>query len=222
MKFSSSVRGCVTRFLGFMVIASLLSVLLSSPATSAEPGAPASKKPAPAPNATAQPPAEESAKREDWRKAMARTPLPKNRCFTASYPSTEWQEVPCTTPPNRPYPQAQGPRPDTVGGGNDYSAQSSGTISSAVGSFASVTGVTSVSDTGPNAQSNFALQLNTNDFSANVCSSAAVPSLCQGWQQFTWSNSGSAYMQYWVYNYGSAKNRTNCPPTAPGTTRLLH
>src|SRR6266481_3489786 len=34
-----------------------------------------------------------------WRRGMARVPLPTKGCFTSSYPSREWQEVPCTTPP---------------------------------------------------------------------------------------------------------------------------
>jgi hypothetical protein len=76
MKFSSSARKCVARVLGIVVIAPLLLGLLLSRATSAEQGAPNSKEPAPPPAATTQPPAEEAAKREDWRKAMARIPLP--------------------------------------------------------------------------------------------------------------------------------------------------
>src|SRR5258707_5448502 len=83
----------------------------------------------------------------DWRKGMARVPAPKKGCFTSSYPSTEWQEVPCTTAPARPYPPARGGgRPDQIGNGHDVSAQvTTGHISEAIGSFDSVTGVTSES-----------------------------------------------------------------------------
>src|SRR5258705_7281983 len=73
----------------------------------------------------------------DWRKGMARVPAPKKGCFTSSYPSTEWQEVPCTTAPARPYPPARGGgRPDQIGNGNDVSAQvTTGNISEANGSL---------------------------------------------------------------------------------------
>jgi hypothetical protein len=85
---------------------------------------------------------------ENWRKNMPAQP-PRPGCFTSAYPSNQWQEVPCTTAPAVPFPPARGPRPDTVGNGNDVSAQVSGHISEAVGSFDNVTGVTSESGTGP-------------------------------------------------------------------------
>jgi hypothetical protein len=89
--------------------------------------------------ATRQPTAVEL---ESWRKAIIKTPRPKKACFTATYPATEWQEVPCKTPPHRPYPPKHGTRPLTVGSGTDYSAQVTGLISEAEGSFDGVTGVT--------------------------------------------------------------------------------
>jgi hypothetical protein len=211
---SSSTRGVVGKVLGIMLIASLLSGPWSSRAPSAEPEIPASKESAAAPTAT-QPAVTESAKREAWRATMSRIPTPKG-CFAATYPNTEWQEVPCTAPPNRPYPPADGGRPNIVGNGNDFVAQSSGTISSAVGSFDSVTGVTSLSD--PGGVSNFALQLNTNTFpnsnnNVPACNGAANQTACQGWQQFIYSNGGCtngagacAFMQYWLINYDA-----NCP-----------
>jgi hypothetical protein len=52
---------------------------------------------------------------QEWRKGMARVPLPRRGCFTSSYPSTEWREVPCTIPPARPYPPARDHRPDILG-----------------------------------------------------------------------------------------------------------
>jgi hypothetical protein len=115
--------------------------------------------PAPQSTATHQPTKQE---RETWRKSMARTPRPKKGCFEASYPETKWREVPCKKAPQKPYPK-KGVRPDTVGNGTDFSAQVTGHISSAEGSFDSVTGVTSESVSsggiGP-----FSLQLNTNFF----------------------------------------------------------
>jgi hypothetical protein len=153
--------------------------------------------PTPAPATT--PPSAKSL--HEWHRGMARVPLPKKGCFTSSYPSTKWQEVPCTTAPPRPYPPARGPRSETVGGGNDVSANvTTGLISEAIGSFDSVTGVTSVSD--PNGFSNFSLQLNSSLFAAPACNGAPNPG-CQGWQQFVYSNSGTAFIQYWLVGYNT-------------------
>src|SRR5580698_3059045 len=79
----------------------------------------------------------------EWRRAMSKTPLPKEGCFQAAQPGTTWVEVPCITPPNVPLlPAHAGSRTgDTVGGGGtgDYSASlPSGKISWAEGSFPSV------------------------------------------------------------------------------------
>ena len=132
---------------------------------------------------------------------------PRPGCFSSAYPSNQWQEVPCTTAPAVPFPPARGPRSDTVGNGNDVSAQVSGHISEAVGSFDSVTGVTSESGTGtfggPNA---FTLQLNSNFFASPACSGAANPSNCLGWQQFVYANVSCphcAFIQYWLINYNA-------------------
>jgi hypothetical protein len=94
-----------------------------------------------------------------------------------------------------------------VGNGNDVSAKVTGLISTAVGSFDSVTGVTSETgdvDGNPPPQPNtFSLQLNTNFFTSSTCSGAAVPSSCQGWEQFVYSNAGFAFIQYWLINYAT-------------------
>lgn len=163
MKCSSSARGRIARLLGTAFAASLLSALVGSFAAHAQP---TQLTP---PSTSTQPSAEELAKREAWRATMARTPTPKKGCFTSSYPNTEWQEVPCGTPSRYPNPPAHERghglpvATDPVGNSNDYSAQpvgnglpdpgpnastrpdtagnnqSSGLISSAVGSFDSVT-----------------------------------------------------------------------------------
>jgi hypothetical protein len=172
MKSSTLGRGRVTRVLGVMVVGGLLAGLGSSFAASDQPGVPASSmppppsappQPAPAPappQATTQPLSAQNL--EAWHATMSRTPVPKKGCFKSSYPSTAWQEESCATAPQRPYPLARGVRPNTVGNGNDFSAQVSGSnplppISSAIGSFDSVTGVESEADYG-NANS-FSLQL---------------------------------------------------------------
>jgi hypothetical protein len=227
-----------------MFAASLMSGLMSSFAARAQP-----TEPTPAPSAATQPSAEEVAKREAWRATIARTPAPKKGCFTALYPNTEWQEAPCGAPSRYPNPaHGHGPGlPDTVvGDGNDYSAvpagsglplpgnfaQVSGLISSAVGSFDSVTPAT-ITETGPWALPNpppppppcnhpppcpvqqtpneilvptanaFSLQLNSQFFPTPACQGVAG---CQGWQQFVFSqdqcNGPCVFMEYWLLNFG--------------------
>ena len=126
----------------------------------------------------------------------------------------QWQEVPCTTAPAIPYLPARGPRPDSVGNGHDVSAQVTGHITEAIGSFDSVTGVTSETGTNPYTQATnvpnvYSLQLNSNFFTTSTCNGATNPSNCRGWQQFVYASDNShpeAFMQYWLITYGS-----NCP-----------
>ena len=202
-----------------MITASLLSGLLSSFTFSAQPASQPSSQAAPAqtvPQATSQPPPAMS--QEAWRATMWRTPMPKKGCFTASYPSTEWREVPCTTAP--PYPRVPRlpPRARIVGNGTDWVATraGTGTISSAIGSFDSVTGVTSVSsrigNTGPEVANAYDLQLNTDMFPSTACAGSPNP-LCQGFQQFVFGNDGTSgviFIQYWLIQYN-----TTCPTVAP-------
>jgi hypothetical protein len=91
IKFSDLTRGRVARILGIIIVAGLLWGALSSRAIAAQPEPPAT---------SAQPPSAESL--EAWRKSMVATPRPTTGCFTASYLDTQWREVPCTTPPQRP------------------------------------------------------------------------------------------------------------------------
>ena len=137
---------------------------------------------------------------EAWRNSMKTTPTPGIGCFSASYPSAVWQQVTCTTAPNVPYPPADGTQPQTVGGGgNDFVAvATSGLLSSAEGSFPSVSGLASANS--------YSLQLNVQPFNdPPACSGAANPSQCQGWQQFLYSQTAAqVYMQYWLLNYGNA------------------
>jgi hypothetical protein len=86
----------------------------------------------------AQRPNAETAKLATWRKSMASVPLPKKGCFKASYPNDEWQEVPCVKAPAIPFQVGDGDS-------NDFSAKG-GSISSATGSFMSVTGVAGFAD----------------------------------------------------------------------------
>jgi len=132
------------------------------------------------------------------------------------------------TPPNRPYPPRHGRhRPDIVGNGTDFSAEVANFISSAKGSFDSVTGLTSETGTtfglncsNPVTTANtFSLQLNTKPFTTSVCSGSPNQG-CQGWQQFVYSNQGVAFIQYWLLQYN-----TTCPAgwntfSFPGSTDI--
>ena len=160
----------------------------------------------------------EARKREEWRASIKHVPLPKNGCFTAAYPATNWKEVACGKAPAEPFMPAHGIRPAIVGAAEgDRSALTTGTIFSATGSFDMVTGVTSEKDAGAN--DNYSLQLNTNLFHTALCNGAADPMNCHGWQQFIFSNmpesinvhtncsvigGACAYMQYWLLNYGKS------------------
>lgn len=154
---------------------------------------------------------EELKLREVWRTDMAQVPLPKEGCFECSYPSREWTEVPCATAPDYPMVPKRGPRPLVVGNGDDISAQApTGFISTAIGSFDSVTNVTSesgqIGNTGPAVANAYTLQINTDFFSTTACSGAGNPAACSGWQQFVFWNDGStasAFIQYWLIRYNN-------------------
>ena len=191
MRSSKPPRGCV-RVRGAIVFASLL--CSTCPPLIAQ-------DPSPVP---AQP-----GSREAWHESMVRTPLPGKGCFKASYPSTDWQEVPCTTPPSYPLGRTGvgGNNSDTVGNtSGDFAAQVPGLIVTAEGSFISVTpGISEEGNTyytPPNTPPNncsvptktnvantFTLQLNTNIFPISLTSVCIDPVYVKcGWQQFVFDN----------------------------------
>jgi von Willebrand factor type D domain len=146
--------------------------------------------------------------REAWRKTMVRTARPTKGCHTATFPETTWRQVPCGKAPNRPYGPGHGLRALTVGNTVDFSAQVTGNTTQGEGSFDSVAGVTSENDGG--SANTFSLQLNTNRFGTNACTTFhATDPGCQGWEQFIYSNSGSAFIQYWLLPFAAAG--TACP-----------
>jgi len=200
------------RILIILAVAGLLA------GTSPSVAEPAADIPQPALPLISRPPASQqptTRTREAWRELMARIPAPKTGCYAATYPSAQWQEVPCTTAPKQPYVVGKG-------GAGDSSAQANGgSILSAIGQL-KVTGVTSVSDgSGP---STFSLQLNTNTFAtdpnaqpATLCKDSQGNNLagCSGWEQFIYSNSSNCksggscvFIQYWLLNHPSP-----CPTT---------
>src|SRR5258706_16237162 len=119
------------RSLSYLFVA----LLLSNAAVAATPGAPAAEK-------TRQAAASSDRRTFDgWHTFMNRTLPSKKGCFTATYPSTTWQEIPCAAGPRRTYERTYAPqpsRPQSVGSGIDFEAQVAGLMSSATGSFDSV------------------------------------------------------------------------------------
>jgi hypothetical protein len=152
---------------------------------------------------------------EAWRKNMSRSPLPKTEgCFKGTYPSAEWQEVPCLTPPNVPMVPAplrttRGGAPtvgngeaEDVGNGNGdviATAGSGGTFVFSEGSFPVTSGISGSQNV------NYTLQLNTNLFTTSY--PVLLGPNVKGWQQFIYSPGDGVYIQYWLVNWGGA----DCP-----------
>jgi von Willebrand factor type D domain len=193
----STVRN-VAQTLPAIAAACLLSCFVPAMTTSA---APADQKGKPPEKSNVKSP--EARLRAQWQKDITRVPVPKKGCFTATYPSREWKEVPCVTAPTRPFLPASGRRPYNIGNGTGVSADVTGfQISSVVGSFDTVSPSTTVTS---NA---FSLQINTRPFTTSVCGGAAD---CKGWQQFIYSQTGCTdqsgsvsvpcvFVQYWLLN----------------------
>ena len=154
-------------------------------------------------SAYAEPSADaEAVAHESWRDSIARNPAPLDGCFHASYPSMAWEKIECVAAPAQPYLPRSAVIDDTaetVGNGVDFVAEaSSGLISQTVGTFPVVSGVTKETDSGKNA---YSIQLNSNFMDTAVC---AGKSKCMAWQQYVYaSTEKSAFMQYWLINYGS-------------------
>jgi hypothetical protein len=196
-----------TRVLGLMIVASLVSDLLSPFPALAQAGASPSVQPGPTPSSppaiTRSPSAENLAA---WRKSMVATPRPTKGCFTATYPDTKWQEVQCAAPAKHFYQPNSGPRPFNVGdGNNDVAAQVTGHISTAIGSFDPGTVVTSEQEVPGPIPNAYSLQLNTKPFTTKTCGS--VPG-CKGVEQFIFSNyyEKKVFIEYWL------DNDSSCPP----------
>ncbi|HEX7814037.1 hypothetical protein [Dyella sp.] len=164
----------------------------------------------------------------NWRETISHLSAPADGCFEAEYPSTTWKQVACNTAPARAHSIPPVPPHhltllsgggQTVGNGNDYALKSNTLITSTVGSFPSVTGVTSESGVGVSSfggggilgPNEYTLQINT-DFNSTT-SSCAGHSGCVVWQQFIYSpdynvdGQAAVFMQYWLIGWGSSR----CP-----------
>jgi hypothetical protein len=180
--------------------------------------------------------------RKSWAKTMHRTPAPKGGCFQASYPNTQWQEVPCAPPPGyrsaRPQNRNLKEGATAQVGGDTYpstdivvQAPSGHLLSSVLGSFPTANGITSETGTGvaeygdggflgPNE---YTLQVNTNITHSAACGSYTS---CTAWQQYvmssntpesvtnsTLTNKTEVFIEYWLFNYGGAGSTADTCPT---------
>lgn len=165
-----------------------------------------------------------------WQTAIAQVRQPGRGCYQASYPSLRWHAVKCVTAPRVPFAPASTHRGSTVGAGSDYSAQVSGLISKATGTFtdvsSNITEKGKINNQGPAIANAFSLQLNSQFFAdPPACAGSSVPADCLGWQQFIYAYSASGsgtpndiFMQYWLVYYDAP-----CPAgwftfTSGGTT----
>ncbi|MET3652226.1 hypothetical protein [Dyella japonica] len=159
-----------------------------------------------------------------WRESMAHIATPAEGCFEATYPSVIWHQSACheLVPRVAPVPRFKlfnSGAAQTAGNGNDYTLQSSSLITQAVGTFPSVTGVTSEKGVGVAAYggggilgpNEYSLQINSSfDDTTSVCKSHSG---CTVWQQFVYApdyevqGSAAVFMQYWLIGWGSSR----CP-----------
>jgi len=172
--------------------------------------------------------------RESWHLVMHQTPAPAEGCFHASFPSTQWEKVECAPAPA--YRSALPKVKDleqVIGNGSDFVAEtpSGSFFSSAVGSFPTVTGVTSEKSVGVPAfgdggilgTNEYTLQVNTNFFHSAACGSYSG---CFAWQQYVMSTNTpvslssssltddtEVFIEYWLINYGkhSRSGANICP-----------
>ena len=171
------------------IAAAVRSVVPSEPALAASPTHSQTPASAPSPLVRAQ---------KRWRQIVLQKTQLRPGCYEASYPDPAWHAVKCVKAPTAPQANPAKFRPRVVGNNSgDYAAVVAGMVSSMTGSFDNVEGVTRLTG-GPKSASNFALQMNTNQFNTPACKGAG----CLGWTQFIYSNTGSVYIEYSLINYG--------------------
>ncbi|KAI5916452.1 hypothetical protein [Thauera sp. 2A1] len=160
---------------------------------------------------------EKERKAREWHTKMGNLPLHRDGCFKAKYPDLKWEEIPCVDRENIPFSPMAKDIPYNVGNGNNYSAQVSGQLISAEGSFDQL--VTN-GIMGRTFQSQFqdqpdaySLQLNSNRFDSPACAASPNPANCKGWQQFAYSSIsyGGIFIQHWLLNYRGSTPGNNCP-----------
>ena len=164
----------------------------------------------------------EAVARDNWRDFMAHNPESAEGCFQATYPNYLWEKADCKVAQPRVVPvhrKLTTGAAEVTGNGNDFVAQAAGLITKTLGTFPSVTGVTSETGEGVAAfggggilgPNEYTLQINTNfTGTTSVC---ARHSGCTVWQQFIYSpdynvqGEAAVFMQYWLIGWGSSR----CP-----------
>jgi hypothetical protein len=157
---------------------------------------------------------------DSWHRSLAQNGLPAAGCFKATYPSTQWNRIACSTPPHLWYPVPPSRRPglaQRVGDGNDFTADTTpNLISTAIGAFPKVKGVTSVVSQGccgEQGQNSYTLQLNSYFFQTSACGNIQN---CAGWEQFVYENppgasQGALFIQDWLVPTAGS-GLSGCPP----------
>lgn len=195
---------------------------------------------------------EDVAARAIWREAMSHNPESGPGCFQAAYPSYVWERTACKVVHRTLHRPLRKPTPGPVfvtGNGNDYVVQGTGLISETVGSFPTVSNVTSERSAGVAAfggggilgRNEYSLQINT-DFNGTTAACAGH-SGCVVWQQFVYATDfettgeAAVFIEYWLIGWGSARcpsgwqsdgagdcvinsNATAAPDVAPTTASL--
>jgi hypothetical protein len=161
----------------------------------------------------------------DWNRDLVRASLPATGCFVASYPAIAWSRVACETTAHV--------RPSVLGDGVDYALSvSPHLISTAIGSFPEVTGVTRVSSVPIHkfgqrcicGEGAYSLQINANFFQSSACGKNAN---CLAWSQLGFLNPSrehgkiaQLFIQDWLVNTSTTPgSRLTCPKIkgwAPG------
>lgn len=174
---------------------------------------------------------------QSWHEDITRMSTPAEGCFQATFPSILWKQVSCSQVQSFSHPLPR--RPDaltrfavqsasagsvaggtqTTGNGDDYAIETASLISSATGTFPSVTGVTSEKGVGVAAfggggilgANEYTLQANSNyNKTTSACKSHSG---CTVWQQFIYSpdystkGKAAVFIQYWLLGYGGS----SCP-----------
>jgi hypothetical protein len=156
-----------------------------------------------------------------WQSSLQQRGLPAAGCYNAVYPSS-WQRVACGTPPKLWYPVPKSRRGkigigQNVGDGRDFTIDTTPhVISTAIGAFPKVSGVTSVDSVGccgEGGVNSYTLQLNSNFFQSAACGTLKN---CAGWSQFVYENppgsgQGALFIQDWLVPT-SESGFSSCPP----------
>jgi hypothetical protein len=174
-----------------------------------------------------------------WSQAIKRISVPGVGCFRASYPALAWRKSACKAPLRRPRLSSGGApsdwsAPDAFGqqsasgmfgapaasptaGGNTggmYAAEvPTGVVTSAVGSFPSVSAGPTEEDSKRKEKETYSLQLNTNFFKdAAKCAGSKNAAGCGAGQQFVFSQTesgGELSFEYVIVGY--AEDGSTCP-----------